>query len=587
VVWGGTMSRESVFRAFSREQFLNSPSWTHIGAILKTNGGSYGISGARGAGKTWLMLRSIEEVEGSGGLGLWYPSPSEYESTAFLSSLADSLATRIQRAYSYLVGKIRTRQFQVRLSAVVIAIIVLVFSALSFLQYRDYLRSRTADLESDLQGTEKEISRINEQKKAPPENLLLRRDDLREQIAQRSSTFAPSLGRWTRLEPAFPLILIGLIVLYVASELYHLRQNSRPEVSLFKYATETRERLRYSISLKQSSESGLDGGARGVTARIKRMNERALAERPLTLSSLVYEFRELARYTASVVRPASLVVTLDELDKLENQEAARALLRDIKGVFDVPGVHYLVSVSDEAAGALQLGPIHGRNEFNSSFYTVIRLAPLTPSETLELLKSRKTTLNELVILGLNILSGGNPRELLRLTDLVQSALSENTEEDNLLPTSMMLVMRSEVRALLEEVLASGNSKEALKLTDVEKLEAWRSLPDQYFRSIASFIRLTRTAPVESWTPQWATVAWERVFQEPWRRLLVRLFVAGALSSEQSLTDVPSALDLQELIITNSQSAGVGRLMLEERFGSDLSELYKPPERLTIVPVSQE
>ena len=63
------------------------------------------LSGARGAGKSWLMLRAVEWVRsapdagGLGGIGLWYPSPSEYDPLAFLASLSDSFGTDIDRWY--------------------------------------------------------------------------------------------------------------------------------------------------------------------------------------------------------------------------------------------------------------------------------------------------------------------------------------------------------------------------------------------------------------------------------------------------------------------------------------------------------
>src|SRR6266487_4852075 len=76
---------QSVFRAFEHSEFLEWPSWARLRKILGGNGGCFGISGPRGAGKSWLMLRAIGDVRGPvapysrSGLGLWYPSPSEYD----------------------------------------------------------------------------------------------------------------------------------------------------------------------------------------------------------------------------------------------------------------------------------------------------------------------------------------------------------------------------------------------------------------------------------------------------------------------------------------------------------------------------
>ena len=87
-------------------------------------------------------------------------------------------------------------------------------------------------------------------------------------------------------------------------------------------------------------------------------------ERPATLSSLVTDFRALAEEAGKVA--GRVVIGIDELDKMNDPEKVRALLRDIKGVFEVPRVHFFVSVSDEAARSLNLGALTGRDEFNSS-----------------------------------------------------------------------------------------------------------------------------------------------------------------------------------------------------------------------------
>jgi hypothetical protein len=68
---------------------------------------------------------------------------------------------------------------------------------------------------------------------------------------------------------------------------------------------------------------------------------------------LVHDVRELARLAGKIAPP--VVIAIDELDKMEDPAKVRQLLRDIKGIFEVPQVHFLVSVSHEAARALYLG----------------------------------------------------------------------------------------------------------------------------------------------------------------------------------------------------------------------------------------
>jgi hypothetical protein len=80
------------------------------------------------------------------------------------------------------------------------------------------------------------------------------------------------------------------------------------------------------------------------------------AERPVTVASLVFDFRNLARLISHVL-PGPLVIGIDELDKVTDPEIMRALLREIKGIFEIPGVFFFVAMSEEAAGALQRGPL--------------------------------------------------------------------------------------------------------------------------------------------------------------------------------------------------------------------------------------
>src|SRR5262249_13183424 len=50
-------------------------------------------------GKSWLMLRAVEEATRDKGMGLWFPFPSDYDPSAFLSALSDNLASAVERRY--------------------------------------------------------------------------------------------------------------------------------------------------------------------------------------------------------------------------------------------------------------------------------------------------------------------------------------------------------------------------------------------------------------------------------------------------------------------------------------------------------
>ena len=92
--------KKSVFRSFAETEFLPYHSWNQLEQILESsNGGAYGISGPRGSGKTWLISNSVEWARKNNGVGLWFPTPSDYGAEPFLSALADNFASEVQRKY--------------------------------------------------------------------------------------------------------------------------------------------------------------------------------------------------------------------------------------------------------------------------------------------------------------------------------------------------------------------------------------------------------------------------------------------------------------------------------------------------------
>ena len=82
------------------------------------------------------MLKAIDYAYKENGMGLWFPSPSEYDANAFLSSLSDNLASSIERLfvrnntlYNLAVG---VRKFLMAIVAVLVAIGIIIYVANSF-----------------------------------------------------------------------------------------------------------------------------------------------------------------------------------------------------------------------------------------------------------------------------------------------------------------------------------------------------------------------------------------------------------------------------------------------------------------------
>jgi hypothetical protein len=507
---------QTVFRAFDRREFLEWPSWTRLSGILASNGGSFGLSGPRGAGKSWLMLRAIDDVRGkqgsSGdrvavdrmatsthlvGIGLWYPSPSEYDPLAFLASLSYSLANEIERRFRRLY-RFRDAVLSTRVLSLGVPALVAVAVYVSFAMF--------------------------------------------------------STSRWNLIWAGLAALAAAVAVRAAMTVPYLFLSSFRADLQLLREAKLVRERARYTVTHREATELGGEAGRGGFTGRFRSSRERELAERPATLSTLVNDFRALAEQAGEVV--GHVVIAVDELDKMSDPTKVRDLLRDIKGIFDVRRVHFLVSVSDEAARSLNLGALTERNEFNSSFYTVLELPPATPEHCAELLQRRAEVPRDVAV-ALAILAGGNPREVLRLAELVGDA-----------PTGVEAVRRAfreEALSFRREIVTSIDPKDGPPLGQDARIKAFNALPDEAFDTSGALATLADTTlDPPLWAPAWSTdPGFQDRFLEPWRRLMVRLAVAGDLVRNPSIVqDAERGRRLQDAIIAASQSAEVGRIVLE-------------------------
>jgi hypothetical protein len=512
---GSPESVITVFRAFETCEFREWPGWIRLRSVLASNGGSYGLSGPRGAGKTWLMHRAVVWARGDDGseqepnptlgLGLWYPSPSEYDPLAFLASLTDSLSAEIKRRYR----KQHPIRETLRANRVfTIGLPLLVGAAVFSLPLAFFGHS--------------------------------------------------ALSRWAWFTTAVAAgFLTALLLRLPTAILPQLRKEER----LVREATLASERARYTATRRETDELGAEAG-KGVVGRFRTARERELVERPATLSSLVTDFRALAEQAGEVT--GRVVIAVDELDKMDDPEKVRALLRDIKGVFEVPKVHFFVSVSDEAARSLNLGALAGRDEFNSSFYTVFELPPATPEACAELLQSRAGVPRD-VALALAILAGGNPREVVRLADLVgdvRTAAEATTR-----------ALREEALSLRRQIVTSVAVEGELGIAPEARVGAFHNLDEAAFESATGLNDLASKAlNDELWTPTWRNEAWERRFGEAWQRLLIRIAVAGEIiSSARIVQDQDAGLLLQNVVVVASQSAQVARIVLEARLQVDVRD----------------
>lgn len=106
-------------------------------------------------------------------------------------------------------------------------------------------------------------------------------------------------------------------------------------------------------------------------------------------------------------------IGIDELDKIGSADQAEQFLNQIKGVFGIPHVYFMVSVSDDALAAFERRGLPLRNAFDSSFDEIMYVGPLSYDESRRLLYRRVIGLPEPFVALCHCLAGGLARDLIR------------------------------------------------------------------------------------------------------------------------------------------------------------------------------
>jgi hypothetical protein len=315
-------------------------------------------------------------------------------------------------------------------------------------------------------------------------------------------------------------VLIAFFGAYVAYRyilfiLHQILLGQSVELRLRGAGSDVRQRLRYALQATESREFGVSAG-KAIIGSFKEAREKSFVERPITLASLVYDFRDIAALTARLLgRP--VIVAVDELDKIDSLDEMRSLLRDIKGVFDIPGVSFLVSISDEALRSVHSGSFTERDEFSSSFYAVALVAPLNAEQAETLIHSRTGLGSPKCATGLMALTCGNPREIVRLT----GGIKRETFQRDDLRSAMRQALRIDAMELMERITRSQLRDDIKTLVAGRIHRGWLEISNSQLPSYSDSRSLWISDPYED--------PGEHKLCEFWNRFLVRTWVAVALS----------------------------------------------------------
>jgi hypothetical protein len=146
-----------------------------------------------------------------------------------------------------------------------------------------------------------------------------------------------------------------------------------------------------------------------------------------SVMSLTSNYRRFAATVVHHVQSGALgtarnvMICIDELDKVIDEVSVRDFLRKMKGIFEVPGVYYYLSLAEDTLARLYLAGAEGKNEIDSSLDHVIRVPPLSWSDSSELMRSYTKKLgyesvDARLVSVVAAVSFGVPRDVIRRCD---------------------------------------------------------------------------------------------------------------------------------------------------------------------------
>lgn len=224
------------------------------------------------------------------------------------------------------------------------------------------------------------------------------------------------------LVPGVLFIVVGLVALYAMRDPLVNFQAGSLEVSvreqslnLDKASDSLREAARdllLGLTYQQTFAQGWSGAVKlpvGLEGGLSSTT--TMTDRPMSYPEVVARLNDFLKQ-ASVSR--RILIGIDEMDKIESDELANQFLNDLKAVFGLENCFWLVSVSQNAMSAFERRGLPFRDVFDSSFDVIVEVDYLDLAASKRLLHRRAIGMTVPFLCLCHCLSGGLPRDLIRI-----------------------------------------------------------------------------------------------------------------------------------------------------------------------------
>lgn len=205
-----------------------------------------------------------------------------------------------------------------------------------------------------------------------------------------------------------------------------------------------RDALRYVLSRTSEHEGAFDAPLfPGTKLGVKRKVSVKRDDVPLNHPQRVDRFRAFLGEVGDEVGRGggTVLIGIDELDRVSDGDQAQQFLNELKAVFNVPNCYFLVSVSEDALADFELAAMGMRTVFDSAFDTVIRVDYLRFEQAKTLLRQCVVDVPDQFTALAYVLSGGLARELMRIADVMTGLPADGAHGRGLTGVAEHLVAR--------------------------------------------------------------------------------------------------------------------------------------------------
>lgn len=420
-------------------------------------GGSIGLAGPRGAGKSTLMLSfcsdSGKEIKGCPVLSIITSAPVEYEARDFILHIFASICNKFLKNEDKSIKKhshpLKYRILPFRFLSVAGLYLGLFLIMIGANRY--FFDTTTALITSI----------------AASISSMLASDKL---------FFA-----------GFFFIILSIISIY--TEITKNRQSTKYEDDVISkkddlifLAQESLDKIKF----QRSYTSGWSGSMKFPILEAGVNTATTLSQKQMSLPEIIDDYKY---FLNKISEKYTVIIGIDELDKLSSNEKAHNFLNEIKAIFGLENCFYLISVSENAMSSFERRGLPLRDVFDSSFDDIIYVNYLNLDAVENLIRRRVIGMPIPFIFFCYCMSAGLARDLIRicrnLLELVRLTPNENSLSNlcgSLIKTDIMSKLNAvsiEAKEIMLEPEATEFFKEIIEIE--RKMDSTDSLLELVFK----------------------------------------------------------------------------------------------------------